>query len=736
MQRLLLTLCVCLPAFANAAESDIKPLLVKYCYGCHGDGNERGDVMLDKGKEMDAKLWQRVYDALDNDIMPPAKKPQPSVTERARIASWIERDVFRVDCKAPDPGRVTTRRLNRQEYRNTVRDLLGVDFDTAEEFPPDDTGYGFDNIGDVLNLSPVLMEKYFNAAAQVVKKAVVFGKPTVPRVAIGRGGLKTVDEATGKVTLEARFKLAVAGKYQVQLAMSVSSFDPWTGKASFTADLDGERLTAKTYSYDGIKVYRYDFPRALAAGSHTVRLVLDTTAAKGVAFNVDEVAAKGPLGLPPEYPESHKRVFFKGAAPVAEADQRDYAAEILDRIATRAFRRPVDAATRERLLALTRTGASFEEGIAQALQAVLVSPRFLFRTETQPRPNDPNAVHPVDEFSLASRLSYWLWTSLPDQQLLDVAAAGKLRANLRAEVKRMMADPKADRFVADFVGQWLQTRDVEGIFINNRRYPELTATMRKLLRTETEMSFAHIMREDRDVMELLTADYTFLNAQLARFYRLPAVEGLEMRKVQVPAGSHRGGILSQGSFLVVTSNPTRTSPVKRGLFVLDNILGTPPPPPPPDIPNLEDAKNKDGQEPATLREQLELHRANPACANCHARMDPIGLALENFSLIGQWRETEGDDIPIDPRGELVTGETISGVDDLRRILGSRKAPFYRASTRKLMTYALGRGLETYDKCAVEAIVQKMVTTGGRFSTMLEGVIDSVPFQMRRGDGKR
>jgi hypothetical protein len=712
-------------------ERDVKPVLVAYCYDCHGGGSARGDVDLDahsgaQGRAADGQLWDRVWENVRNGVMPPPGKPRPTAAERVALQGWIRREVQGVDCRAPDPGRVTLRRLNRDEYNHSIADLFGIDHQPAEDFPADDTGYGFDNIGDVLSVSPVLTEKYFNAAEQIVAR-VVAARPEVPRRTLRRRDLKLPPESAGRVSVgEGRFTLEHAGRHAVALKVSVNSFRPFIGRARLRVELDGRPLVRATYRAGNL-TYPYVLRRTLAKGEHVVRVVVDQTeatpdAGRAVNIGLEELTVTGPIGTRiREFPAPHRRVFFQGPPPSDPDARRAYARAILERVASRAFRRPLEVATLDRLSALAaeveeRSGR-FESGITSALQAILVSPQFLFRFEPA-----------LDEPALATRLSYLLHATGPDDELTALAAGGALRANLPAQVRRLLADPRSERFVERFVGQWLQTRDVETLPISEK-FRDLKTSHRRLMRAETELLFGYLLREGRDVMELLTADYTFLNDALAEFYGLPPVEGAEMRRVALPADGPRGGLLTHGSFLIVTSNPTRTSPVKRGRFLLDNLLGMPPPPPPPDVPNL-DAARKSGAGPATMREQLAVHRDNPACAGCHARMDPIGLALEGFDAIGRWRTCE-DDQPIDTSARLVTGEAIAGVPDLRRALGARREQLYRTLTRKLMTFALGRGLEPADDCTVDRLVAEMMASGGRVADLLVGIAQSPPFQLRR-----
>jgi hypothetical protein len=729
---------------APSFERDVKPILVTYCYDCHGDGSAKGDVDFDahasaQARLADGQLWYRVWENVRNGVMPPPRKPRPTPAEAAVLEAWLRRGVQGVDCRDPDPGRVTLRRLNRDEYNHSIGELFGIDFQPAEDFPADDSGYGFDDIGDVLSVSPVLTEKYFNAAEQIVAR-VVAERGEIPRRTVRRNELKLVAEPAPQVSeWEGRFTLEQAGQHVVALKASVNSFRPFKGEARVRVELDGHPLMKAIY-VAGNRVHEYSYRLPLAQGPHLVRFHLDVSRAipdegRAVTVALEEFSVTGPVGTTVrEYPPAHRRLFFLGTAPRAPAARQAYARSILERVAARAFRRPVDEPTLARLLALAegaeRQSGSFERGIASALQAILVSPRFLFRVEEGTQSQDPRAV-PIDEHALAARLSYLLHAAGPDEQLTALADRGLLRENLDAQVKRLLADPRSERFVSRFVGQWLRTRDVESVPISTEKFRVLSPPIRKAMRAETELLFAHLVREDRDVMELLTADYTFLNAALAEYYGLPEVSGSKMRRVVLPPDGVRGGLLTQGSFLTVTSNPTRTSPVKRGLFLLDSVLGAPPPPPPPNVPNLEDA-GAGGPRPRTVREQMALHRTQPACAGCHARMDPLGLALENFDAVGRWRQRE-DGHPIDASATLTTGEALSGARGLRAALAARRPQFYRTLTRKLLTFALGRGLEPADECTVDGLVSELVASGGRFSRLVAGIARSRPFQARRRD---
>ncbi len=607
------------PSSPMSFTNSVKPLLEQYCYDCHGGGMKKGDLALDVYPDeaallQDRRTWEKILSNVRNHVMPPEKKPQPTESERDRMTGWIESDIFRMDCANPDPGRVTIRRLNRAEYNNTIRDLVGVNFQPADSFPPDDSGYGFDNIGDVLSLPPVLLEKYLAAAEKIMNAAIV----------------------------------------------------------------------------------------------------TDTS--------------------PHPLPETHRRIFFRRPTPETK---RECALEIIGQFAKRAYRRPVAESELNRLLKLFERaeagGDNFEAGVKIALEAVLVSPHFLFRGEIQPEPDNPKSVHPVNQFALASRLSYFLWSTMPDDELFAQAESGTLRKNLSTQVRRMLRHPKAGALVENFAGQWLQIRDLQLVKPDWEQFPEFDRALRAAMKKETELYFEHIMREDRSVLEFLDSDYTFVNGRLARHYGLPNVEGDDFQRVSL-RGTPRGGVLTHASVLTVTSNPTRTSPVKRGKWVLENILGTPPPPPPPDVPELNE--KKEAVLSGSLRQRTEQHREKPMCASCHARMDPLGFGFENFNAIGGWREKDGK-FPIDPSGQLVSGESFNGPTELRSILVKRKKEeFVRCLAEKLLTYGLGRGLELYDRCAVNQIVKGLAQNGDTFSALVREIAVSAPFQMRRGEASR
>ena len=737
-------------------SQDAAKLFQKYCYECHGEGARKGKVDLEEmlapaNLKKQEREWEKAWKIVRHEFMPPVGAEIPSAAERKAITDWIAKNVFAVDFAKPDPGRVTIRRLNRVEYENSVHDLFGYDFAAEANYssdgagavlrlrdrlPPDDTAFGFDNIGDFQTVSPALLEKYFDIAEFVVGR-VVQETPREPEVNLS-GNVKAVKSPTNEparlTTHTVEFETKQAAEYRVAVQFILGGWNEYGGAYDFALRLDEKPLTKDLVEIGGYKLYRYTNLVSLAPGKHTLTLTTDARKPdfKGNTNHLElrpKVTVIGPLGEQfAEYSEAHRRVFFRGTAP-READARKaYAREILERVAARAFRRPIDNETLDGLTALALRNNHFERGIAQSLTAILTSPKFFFRAETQPQPDDPKSVHPLDEFALASRLSYLLWLSIPDDELMQLARDGILRTNLRAQVKRMLADKKSERFFEDFPGQWLRTRNV---LMTSIARDDVLNPVRGAMKRETEMLFEHIVRNDRDLIELITADYSFMNKALAEYYGLTNLVRGDFEKVALKPETRRGGILTHGSFLVASSNPNRTSPVKRGLFVLENLLSVEPPPPPPDIPPLDDAK-AGGVTPKTVREQLAVHRENKSCAACHAHFDPIGVVLENYDLIGRWRTKENGEL-IEAREKAVTGETLSGIDDLKNYFAARKEKFYRGATEKFLTYALGRGLEPYDAVTVDRVAAAVAADGGRFSTLLMGVIESPAFQARRGD---
>lgn len=756
---------------AVAAFDKVEPLLMDFCYDCHGDGMDKGDFAMDDFKTVEEHLdnfevWYEIWKNVRSNLMPPSDKPQFSSKERQEVLAFIESKVFEIDSENPDPGRVTIRRLNREEYRYSVKDLFNIDIKVEDLLPVDDTGYGFDTIGDVLSISPLLMEKYLEAAEEVVEEAVPLDGPQIVEWWLDKRAFK--DDRSGDWSVDwmpfdhaRKMKyepwVSYEGEYELKVEFQIKGSDAATSQtATLQIGVGDKVLAERKLGWDNSSKITLKTKSKLKKGREQEIWVATETGdppQKGenkLAVDVEAIRMRGPLdGSHKDYPW-HVRYLFSEGPPPADEDARDpYRETILRRVATRAFRRPVDDETVARLVALARMvdkqpEKRFEHGIAQAIKAVLVSPRFLMRAEIQPEPNNPDKAVPIDEYALASRLSYFLWSSLPDEELMRLAGEGKLRVNLRQQIDRMLKDEKSDRFVKNFVGQWLQARDVETIHIDARRAlgekdlgearRTFNGRLRQSMRYESEEFFAYVLRENRPATELLTANYTFLNEPLAEWYDIDGVKGSQMRKVDLPKDSKRGGILSQATFHIVTSNPTRTSPVKRGLFVLENFLATPAPPAVPDVPPLEDSA-KGANKNLPLRKLLELHAEEKMCASCHARMDPIGLALENFTQIGTWRDEEKGN-PIDASGKLMTGENFTNAKELSRVLAtSRYGDFHRALTEKMLTYAIGRGIEYFDAPTIDKIVDDAETHGATLRQILYGVVESAPFQKRRGDGE-
>ncbi len=797
------------PPDGSRFEREVLPLLKSYCLACHGKETKEGDLALDQFATSDdaiknRELWWKVLKNLRSGVMPPAGERRPSAEELETIANWIKFEAFGINPQDIDPGRIGVRRLNRREYDNTVDDLMGIKFDAALVFPPDDSGYGFDNVGDALSFSPLLMEKYLRAAQTIVDQTVPRVTWIIPQQEFSGNDFRDSD---GKVngdrmsskkaaTVKRVVKIEDAGKYDVLVAVKLhGSFDFDPSRYTIVFRIDGQERSKHEYGCDENKTLRYPFTEDWPPGDHELSFELVPVPAESeekavaaidrgdtnVSFEVNSVRIEGPQGTKKlVHPRNYGSFFPREAPPMSLDDRRQYAGEILRKFASRAFRGHVEQATVDRLVMVAeqiyrQPDKTFEAGVAHALVAVLASPRFLFRLESTGAETGEAPFSMIDELSLASRLSYFFWSTMPDDELFRLADAGKLRQQLPQQVQRMMSDRRSGEFVRNFVGQWLRTRDVTQVSVDpivvlgyqdefeklretfrerrrapfsrklspedeqiRKRFGELRAIsdrfndeMRRTMRRETEMSVEYIVHEDRSLLELLDCDYTFVNDKLAALYDIPDVRGSEMRRVTLPEGSPRGGVLTQASMLMVTSNPTRTSPVKRGLFVLENILGTPSPPAPAGVPDLEEsAKKFAGREPP-LRELLAAHRESALCASCHSRMDPLGIALENFNALGMWREQEKKQ-PIDASGKLITGETFQDIRELKKILRERHATdFYRCVTEKMLTYALGRGLEATDEQTLDVIVRRLSDNGGKFSVLIQGVIESAPFQKQR-----
>jgi hypothetical protein len=740
-------------------DSHVSPFLQKYCYACHGPQEMNEGVAFhifknEKSLFKSRKLFGKVISHLQLGAMPPEDHDaQPTKKETELVVRWLDRTLFDIDCNmVDDPGRVTIRRLNRSEYDNTIRDLLGVDFHPAKDFPSDDVGYGFDNIGDVLSLPPLLMEKYLDAA-ETISEAVVDAEAHRPKlVHIGASKLKM---STG-VRYGGGDLVGLSSSGEVFQTFDFRADGQYTLRAEAAADQAGKELAKMQFRIDGkpIKTFEvlgrqrqvttYETTVTVKKGSHrfAAAFINDYYMPKAKDpkdrdrnLHVGSLEIDGPKnGGAAQLSAAHKRLIF--VRPSAKVTVRQASEQILHRFITRSFRRPVTKAELEQFVKLVefvvKQGDSFERGIQVAVQGTLVSPHFLFRVENDTKPHDPNAKHTVGDYELASRLSYFLWSTMPDEELLELAGKGALhrRDVLEKQTRRMLKDPRSRALVDNFASQWLNLRRFDNATPDSKQFPMFTPELQADMRTETEMFFEAVMREDRSTLDFLVGEFTFVNERLAKHYGLTDITGNNFRKVSL-VGKRRVGVLTQGSILTLTSNPERTSPVKRGKWILQNILGTPPPDPPDGVPELEDPKPGEART-VSLRKQLEIHRRDPGCASCHDTMDQLGFGFENFDPIGRWREKDAQ-ILIDSSGVLPTGEKFSSAIELVRILSKRKRDFSRSLSKKMLTYALGRGLDFYDKCAVDDIINGLERNDARFSTLILEIVNSKPFLMRRGD---
>ncbi|RKU21531.1 hypothetical protein C6499_21265 [Candidatus Poribacteria bacterium] len=798
------------------------PFLKQFCFDCHAGDEPAAELALDAFTDNlslieNRDVWDRVLDMLTTGQMPPSDSEQPTIEASDAFVAHIEAIFEHADRTAkPDPGRVTVRRLNRVEYKNTVRDLLGVDFDPTENFPADDVGHGFDNIGDVLTMSPLLMERYLEAAEAIATR-VILVEPPPPSKRYQRGSRlnprhddvpdtrfrlldPTATEAwkSGPFTTGATFfrmfpeeeilykatlyvepdngtPAAETDAYSETSATETDNETPIAASESQTPVeialfIQGEALEEvsppaelarlvgvdpaadnkikilKTFEITSRNPKKTQTVEVLVTGipnieSAGIAMVKPTDGDLPSKLQIRTLWAEGPLDTRPD-------TQLEILACTPDIPQIEQTREVLTRLLQGGYRRPPTEGEIEQLTQFVESvqadGAKWEAGIQEAIKVILCSPKFLFRLELDDRPQTPEP-YPIDEFQLASRLSYFLWSSMPDDELFELAKQNQLTVNLEAQVKQMLADPKATELARDFGSQWLQIQRIATVTPDSERFPTFGRRLRAAMLKETELFLESIFSEDRSVLDLLDADYTFLNQELANHYGITdtqgnwmgqkktvpggeAIKGKAFRRVAVQ-GTSRGGILTHASVLTVTSNPTRTSPVKRGRWVLEQILGSPPPPPPPDVPELEE--DHEAITGTTLRERLEQHREDPACANCHAKMDPIGFALENYNAIGAFRKKEGE-LEIDTTAVLPDGTAFDGIADLKQILKDRKQQFVRCLTEKMLTYALGRGLEYYDRPTIDRIVAQLEVEGYRSSALITEIAKSDPFRLRRG----
>ena len=765
-----------LPALAGEPQSEPRAVLDKYCVVCHNQRAKTAGLMLDTLDLVHvgdrAEIWEKVVRKLRTGAMPPVGMPRPDQAVYDSTASWLESKLDRAALEHPNPGRPALHRLNRAEYHNAIRDLLALDIDAASLLPADSAAYGFDNNADALTLSAALTERYLEAAAKISEMALGRVRSAPPPdtilVPTDRDASRRFSDdlpwgSRGGAVFPYYFP--VDGEYEFQIRLRQIGVagdilgitpEPFELDVSFdktrvwTTTVGGPEFMKQPRDQRDKKVLEsLHFSVPGKAGAHLVQAYFVSKTQAFVEDLFDPYVRREPYrGVgPPEIQsvtiaipaaanaevDSPSRRRLMVCHPAAPSEEASCAEKVIATLARRAYRRPVTAGDLKIPLALYKEGAQkegFEAGVELAVRGILVDPNFLFRFEDQPEKIAANTPYRISDLELASRLSFFLWSSVPDDELLQAAAKNELRnpAVLDREVKRMLADPRSEALVTDFAGQWLHIRNVSGF----RPSPELLFhfddNLRLAFERETELFFDSIIRENRSVLDLLDADYTFLNERLAKHYGIPDVYGERFRRVSLPADSVRRGLLGQGSILTDTSRPNRTSPVLRGKWILENIFGAPPPAPPANVPEL--AEERDPRKVVPMREQMAQHRANPVCAGCHAQMDQLGFALENFDAIGEWRDTYSSGTQVDALAKLPDGTTLNGPVELRKVLLKHSDEFYTTVTEKLLTYALGRGLEASDAPAVRQIKREAARENFRFAALIQGIVRSVPFEMR------
>jgi hypothetical protein len=778
------------PAAPDSPSSALthRATVTKYCVTCHNDRTKAGGLALDKMDFDDipagAAVWEKSVKKMRVGMMPPPAAAQPDAATRASLISWLTTTLDRTAIEKPNPGRPVLHRLNRAEYANAVRDLLALEVDPSTLLPPDDSAYGFDNVGDVLGMSPVLLERFMEAANKV--GALAIGDPEIGTAAdvfhirqdasqdthVEGLPIGTVGGILAKVTLplDAEYQIAVKMfrtnlgvmrglEYEHEMEYTVDGARVHTfrmgGEADFKANLvnmtkAGDvidergrirlRLAAGPHVIGAAFIARSDAPNPTRLQPF-IRSSTDTRDTSGHP-HFDTLTITGPFSATGSGDTPSRRAIFS-CAPRTRAEEDGCARRIIGRLARLAYRGDVTEVDTDRLFKFFDAGRkdagsgrmAFERGIQKALQRILASPKFCFHIEQDPAGLAPGTVYRISDRELAARLSFFLWSSIPDTQLLDLAAQNKLHTPsvVEQQVHRMLADPKASALSTNFAGQWLYLRNLKNMQPNSEEFPDFDDNLRQAFAQEAELFFASIVNEDRNVLDLMTADYTFLNERLAQHYRVPNVYGSHFRRVTLTDEARRG-LLGKGAVLMVTSHVDRTSPVVRGKWVLENLLSAPVPPMAANVPPLNEDPNRGGRI-LTMRERMEEHRRNPACAQCHKIMDPIGLSLENFDAVGAWRTRDGDSVtgpgtPIDAQGELLDGTKVNGVNTLRQALLRQPELFVGTIVEKLMIYALGRGLQPNDMPSVRAIVRDTAQTNYRFSSIVMGIINSTPFQKR------
>jgi len=759
------------------AASAPQEAITRYCVGCHNDRLKTSGLSLEKADAAQAaanpELWENVARKLQARAMPPKGARRPDEATYRALETAIEGTLDADAAAHPSPGSPILHRLNRSEYANAIRDLLALDVDVASLLPPDDAAYGFDNISDVLGVSPSLQERYLSAAAKIA--AVAVGDPDI---AAGSDTFRIRQDLSQDQHIEGlplgtiggtsvRYTFPLDGDYVFQVKLYRTNLNIMRGleyphEVEFA--VDGRRVYVATIGGTEDLDALFDKPTDTSdAVDARLRVRVPVTAGPhevSVAF-VEDPPVQEPNRLQPFIRSSidnfdwagrphmqtfsitgpfnatgagdtpsHRKIF--SCVPKTAGAEQACAEQILSTIAHRAYRGPVSAIDQQRIMKIYQEGrraGTFASGIEAALMRILAAPRFVFRVERDPASVTPGSAYRLGDIELASRLSFFLWSSIPDEELLRVAEQGKLAdpATLDAQVRRMLADPKSQAIIDNFAGQWLQLRNVRNVQPNSDLFPDFDDNLRQAFRRETALFFEAVMREDRPVLDLMTADFTFVNERLAKHYGIPGVFGSRFRRVTL-TDPRRFGLLGKGSVLAVTSHAERTSPVVRGKWVLDNILGAPVPAPPANVPPLKDTP--EGEKPKTMREQMAEHRTNPVCATCHARMDPIGLSMENFDVVGAWRNDDDGGHVIDASGQLTDGTKVDGVVTLRKALIAKPEVFVRAMTEKMLLYALGRGLDAHDMPAVRAIMRDAAGRNYRFQSLVLGIVHSTPFTMR------
>jgi Protein of unknown function (DUF1592)/Protein of unknown function (DUF1588)/Protein of unknown function (DUF1587)/Protein of unknown function (DUF1585)/Protein of unknown function (DUF1595) len=735
-------------AGAGSFDKDVQPILRQTCSGCHNEKLASGGLNLTAFMEASSVIakrdgWEQIVAKLKAGEMPPEGIPGPSAENMDALLKFVQDEFDKADKNAKvDPGRVTAHRLNRAEYSNTIRDLLGVDFRASEEFPADDSGYGFDNIGDVLTVSPALMQKYLSVAEKIAARAV--GGDPLPKAGFFSNKERvrhlpgSCIEVTDILDYDADYIVranllghrGAQGK-PVTLVISVDGKPYKTVTVPVQISAVNQQGGATQRGFEEVRVF-------LTGNQHTFRaeFVDDEELAKipqGARTNVNQnifpetIEIAGPL--PPAEPHPvQKKILLCDPASGSACVER-----ILTSLTRHAYRRPVTKADVDGPARIFKqavaAGYTPPQSLQFAVATVLVDPQFLFRLERDPK---AGTSAPITDVELASRLSYFLWSSMPDDELLKLGEANRLHepAVLDAQVKRLIADPKSSAFAENFAGQWLETRSLDAVKRDAKKFPAWNTELKEAMRTETRMFFEAVMRENLPASDFIDGKYTFVNELLARHYGMEGVTGSEFRRVELK-GDERSGVFTQGSVLTVSAYPTRTSVVLRGKYLLENVLNAPPPPPPPDVPALNEAAVGVA---TSLRQQMETHRADALCASCHSKMDPLGFALENYDAIGKWR-TEDGKFPVDSSGKFPNGKEFKGPAEMKTLLKDNMPEFTRCLTEKMLTYALGRGVESFDRLTVQALVRQTAQHDYKLQSLILGIVHSAPFQQRRGEPK-